>query len=389
MAKQTINPGTAPTGVGGDTFRTGSAKLQANDDELYVALGASGGVLPAALPITKGGTGATTAVAARNNLGLGTVLKSDAVSVLTRPLSGGGAFSPYVGYAANVAYTSYGESGGAYTKVGTLAIKFNVTPSTAIPVLVIRGFSTGFGSWRVTIIFYKPGLTSSSMHQAFLEGSIPSKQLRVAFDKSGIMTILLGTPTTSWQYTTAILEDAFNFYQGDNVNNSYLNSASFLYYNEQQELDAGFTGSTIVPYVELRTTKNTTVDPNGFIKSASPIVELYADHIELNDEAKLQNITFEKLGIGDYLIKNSSGLAQEGWYVETPKDANGNVLFSVIYTTLENGDISVKTYKKKFDFETVSIVADLDNPVDITENRRIDLRLQELPQPEIEVADGA
>ena len=35
MAKQTINQGTAPTGAGGDTFRTGSAKLQANDDEIY------------------------------------------------------------------------------------------------------------------------------------------------------------------------------------------------------------------------------------------------------------------------------------------------------------------------------------------------------------------
>lgn len=46
MAKQTINQGTAPTGVGGDTFRTGSAKLQANDDELYTYLGAgSDGVL--------------------------------------------------------------------------------------------------------------------------------------------------------------------------------------------------------------------------------------------------------------------------------------------------------------------------------------------------------
>lgn len=41
MAKQTINQGTAPTGAGGDTFRTGSAKLQANDNELYTYLGAA------------------------------------------------------------------------------------------------------------------------------------------------------------------------------------------------------------------------------------------------------------------------------------------------------------------------------------------------------------
>lgn len=137
--------------------------------------------------------------------------------------------------------------------------------------------------------------------------------------------------------------------------------------------------------VLIRHSGNTSVDSNGFLKSASPIVKLFADKIELNDEAQQQNIEFEKLGVGDYLIKGSSGFAQEGWYIETPKDANGNVLFSVIYTTLENGDISVKTYKKKFDFETVSIVADLNSPVDIPVGRWIDIRLQELPQPEIEM----
>ena len=138
-----------------------------------------------------------------------------------------------------------------------------------------------------------------------------------------------------------------------------------------------------ISYSLIRTSANTTVDNNGFIKAASPIVQLFADRIELNDEAKLQQITFDKLGIGDYLVKGSTGFAQEGWYVETPKDANGNVLFSVIYDTLENGDISVKTYEKKFDLKTASIVADLDKPVDITTGRWIDIRLQELPKPEI------
>lgn len=134
-------------------------------------------------------------------------------------------------------------------------------------------------------------------------------------------------------------------------------------------------------------TLNTTVDGNGFIKAASPIVQLFADKITANDEAKLQEITFEKLGVGDYLVKGSLGFAQEGWYVETPKDANGNVLFSVLYETLENGDISFKTYKKKFDLETASIVADLEKPVDITTGRWIDIRLQQLTQPEINHED--
>lgn len=127
-------------------------------------------------------------------------------------------------------------------------------------------------------------------------------------------------------------------------------------------------------------TLNTSVDGNGFIKAASPIVNIFADKIELNDEAAQQDITFEKLGVGDYLIKGSTGFAQEGWYIETPKDANGNVLVSVIYKQLDNNDISVKTYAKMFDEETGDIVANTAKPRDIPTARWIDLRLQALPQ---------
>lgn len=130
----------------------------------------------------------------------------------------------------------------------------------------------------------------------------------------------------------------------------------------------------------LLNTANTSVDANGFIKGASPIIKLFADKVELNDEAKLQPITFEKLGVGDYLVKGSLGFAQEGWYIEMPKDANGNVLVAVIYEQLANNDISVKTYAKKFDEETGDIVANTAKPRDIPATRWIDLRLQALPQ---------
>lgn len=139
------------------------------------------------------------------------------------------------------------------------------------------------------------------------------------------------------------------------------------------------------PIHVFRTTQNTTVDANGFLKSASPIEKLFADKLEPNAEAAEQNITFEKVGIGHYLIKGSSGFATEGWYIETPKDANGNILFAVNYQQLENNDIEIKTYKKKFDIETASIMADLNSPVDIPVGRWIDIRLQALPPVEYEM----
>ena len=140
-----------------------------------------------------------------------------------------------------------------------------------------------------------------------------------------------------------------------------------------------YNGNAWSGWSDFWTTANTTKDANGFIKGASPIVQLFADKIELNDEAAQQDITFEKLGVGDYLIKGSTGFAQEGWYIETPKDANGNVLVVVIYEQLENNDISVKAYDYMLN-KKGRIVPDLDTPLDIPESRWVDLRLQSLPQ---------
>lgn len=300
MAKQTINPGVAPTGAGGDTFRSGSAKLQANDDELYKHLGA--------------GDGSLTAAKTRTALGLG--------DAATRGIA---------------------ETGSGLVEAQSVKKAFGAR----LPQVI-----TGINYEEMTggdYYFHLSSNTTAQNPPPFINASIYCE-----FSLNG-------------------------------GNQKFLRAVD---YNTGNLAVKAKVGSNWSAWSKIYSQSNTTVDGNGFIKNASPIVKLFADKIELNDEAQLQEITFEKLGTGDYLIKGSSGFSQDGWYIETPKDANGNVLFSVIYTTLENGDISVKTYKKKFDFETVSIVADLDNPVDITENRWIDIRLQELPQPEIEIPES-
>ena len=129
----------------------------------------------------------------------------------------------------------------------------------------------------------------------------------------------------------------------------------------------------------VHSTANTTVDSNGNIKTASPIIKLFNDHIESNDSFKEKPV-FEKLGMGVYKISNTLGLAKEGWYIETPKDKNGLPYFMVDWEQDEESqDVIIRVFKKKLDLETLDFVNG--DPVDIGKDQRwIDLRFHEEPQ---------
>ena len=134
-------------------------------------------------------------------------------------------------------------------------------------------------------------------------------------------------------------------------------------------------------WVRLYHTGNTTKDSNGFIKAASPIVKVFADKVELNDDAASQDVTFARNGVGDYTINTVSGLSTDGWYIELPKDINGNPKVAVTLNETD-GVISLKCYKRVFSMETFTFVPDLNEPMDVPDGRWIDLRLNEIANDE-------
>ncbi|HHQ4312143.1 TPA: prophage tail fiber N-terminal domain-containing protein [Serratia fonticola] len=157
-----------------------------------------------------------------------------------------------------------------------------------------------------------------------------------------------------------------------------------------------FVGTTWSAWRKLWNSLNTTVDANGFIKKASPIVKLFGDgQCELNDES--QGVTTERVSEGVYRISGTLGFnADAEWGgvdggIEIPTDRNKLPLVWVDYEVDETGDLLIKTFHRvnstapKF-AQNVKVGYKEGQPIDIPAGRWIDLRV-EMPgcdEPEYE-----
>ncbi|RPH26244.1 phage tail protein [Citrobacter youngae] len=143
-------------------------------------------------------------------------------------------------------------------------------------------------------------------------------------------------------------------------------------------------------------TANTTVDGNGFIKKASPIVKLKGDgSAEVNYQA--EGAFTERLDVGVYRISGVLGFnSAPAWGgidggIEIPLDRNKQPLLWVDYKVESDGSILLKTYHrthpsapefarnliglKNDDGAFTESVKD-GEPVDIPDGRWVDLRVQ-------------
>lgn len=108
---------------------------------------------------------------------------------------------------------------------------------------------------------------------------------------------------------------------------------------------------TWYPFTTFRDNRNTTVDSNGFIKVASPIVKIFRDgSYETNKESEGIDVTH--INTGEYLIAGCTGLnADAAWGgidggFEIPVDRNKLARIWLDYEVNADGSVLVKTYHR-------------------------------------------
>ncbi|AZF89792.1 tail fibers protein [Escherichia phage vB_EcoS_PNS1] len=143
---------------------------------------------------------------------------------------------------------------------------------------------------------------------------------------------------------------------------------------------------------------NTTVDSNGFIKIASPIVKIKGDGTaEFNDESEGCSVT--RVSKGVYVISGCLGLNSDASWggvnggFEIPVDVNKQPLLWLDYEVLDEGSIEIRTYHRthtnapKFARNIIDGIEDGD-PIDIPPSTYISVRVQ-MPTTGLETATSS
>lgn len=101
----------------------------------------------------------------------------------------------------------------------------------------------------------------------------------------------------------------------------------------------------------VKTSLNTTVDSNGFLKTASPVVKVFSDgRYQTNLES--EGCTVTRLSIGQYLVEGCQGLNSDAAWggidggFDIPTDRNKQPLIWLDYEVNADGSILVKTYHR-------------------------------------------
>ncbi|QGZ13715.1 tail fibers protein [Escherichia phage vB_EcoP_EcoN5] len=366
--------------------------------------------------IESGGTGATTLNDARISLNLERFLQPSNETIVMAPSKSSyltisdtswGAYS-----SADSAWRALGVGQGGTGATSEAAARVNlkvdklVQSSTDTKLLDGSGEHTFFitdADWG-----YFKNSDSSRIALPVMSGGTGGKTPAEGSEKLGAMHCQYGSST---YYGGGDLPTGVGFYNQDTSPFPGGNGAPFAYAEIMTVAEGGRGGnwsqigfSTITyeaPRYRQRTSDpslitnwrdflvrdlNTTIDVNGFVKIASPIVKLKSDgSSEVNDQA--QGVTTERLDVGVYKISGVLGFNSDpSWGgnnggFSIPQNSNGLPLLWVDYEVDEEGDITLKTYHRthegvpSFASNVIEGVVD-GEPIDIPEGRWVDLRVE-------------
>ena len=334
MARQEINIGTAPTGAGGDTTRSGAVKMNVMTQELYTALGAPGnGIIPSALPVAKGGTGASSAPEARVALGLGTAA-TRTVGTL----------------AGNVMEVTAFGLGAVFNL--PLCLDMDNGPQTS---------TTGWARYSTTTGPGRP--TFGSGYGTFM-------QVSGAIDSGGGYGAQL-----AFDYIQA--EAGFRAFRGGQGATPWCR----IYHTGNTTRGSGGALSAASPIMriacvatsERRDLQEETFEPAG-------------EWGVVNSEAR--GVTVARIAVGEYKISGSLGLALEGWRTQDPCSPDGGRTLGISESSQdEDGSIVIRLFKQRWTLtDDGEMVPGRGAPMDVPLNSWIDVRLEmpkiETPPPE-------
>ncbi|HCM9197747.1 TPA: phage tail protein [Enterobacter hormaechei subsp. xiangfangensis] len=139
-------------------------------------------------------------------------------------------------------------------------------------------------------------------------------------------------------------------------------------------------------------TANTTRTSDGTLKTASPVVKLFADgSFETNEES--EGCTVTRIKTGEYLIEGCMGLNSDAAWggidggFDIPKDRNRQALIWLDYEVSADGSVLVKTFHREYPtapaFARNSLEGYADgDPADIPADQYVSVRV-EMPQNSI------
>ncbi|RTN23386.1 phage tail protein [Enterobacter asburiae] len=132
--------------------------------------------------------------------------------------------------------------------------------------------------------------------------------------------------------------------------------------------------------------KSVTVDGNGFIKKASPIVNIFGDgSAETNEES--DGVTVQRIDKGVYLIEGCMGLNSDAAWggidggFEIPTDRNKQPLIWLDFEVNADGSVLVKTYHRTHSSAPAFARNELDGindgePIDIPSDQFVSVRVE-------------